>query len=214
MKTWFLVLVLAAVAACSAVAGEDPATAASPERASVGGGLVRGGDRVVLQIWNEPEMSDTFAVAASGTVTLPRIGAVDAGDRTVEGLQDYLQESFTEYLANPSVNIVVLRRVGVIGEVRSPGLYFADLSMTVPDLIARAGGATPAGDLKKITLFRGGQQFNLSSGDRQQLSLTDLQSGDQIVIGERSYFARNAVSIVGVGVSVVTLMAQLLLTAI
>jgi protein involved in polysaccharide export with SLBB domain len=34
------------------------------------------------------------------------------------------------------------RRVSVVGEVREPGIYLADLTMTLPDIIARAGGVT------------------------------------------------------------------------
>ena len=53
------------------------------------------------------------------------------------------------------------------------------------DLIALAGGITEAGNPNDITLYRGAAQFSLGSNNREQLAMTDLQSGDQIIIGER-----------------------------
>lgn len=205
---------LAILAGCSTAATSETPAYLTPQETAAADVFVRPGDQVALHIWNEPEMSDTFSVASDGLVTLPRLGAVRVDGRSVREIETELREAYSEYLHNPSVDVVVLRRVGVIGEVKFPGLYLADLTMTLPDLIARAGGATPAGNPNDITLFRGSREFHFGADDRERLALTDIQSGDQIVIGERSFFARNSLAVVSTAVPVLTLIAQILLSGI
>ena len=200
-------------ASCTALGMTEPAPL-PPAQGSAELSLVRPGDRVALRIWNEPEMSDTFWVSESGIVTLPRLGAVEVTNKTVAELQDSLRVAYQKYLHNPSVDVVVLRRIGVTGGVRSPGLYMADLTMTIPDLIALAGGITEAGNPNDITLYRGAAQYDLGSDDRERLAMTDLQSGDQIIIGERGFIARNPLVAVSTGLTVLSVVLTQLIPAL
>ncbi|HEX7242954.1 MAG TPA: polysaccharide biosynthesis/export family protein [Longimicrobiaceae bacterium] len=158
---------------------------------------VRPGDAVALKIWNEPEMSDTFAISASGEVVLPRLGDVRVTDLGVVELQDSLRRAFSVYLRNPSVEVTVLRRVSVQGEVREPDLYMVDLTMTLRDVIARAGGVSSEGDPGRIFVVRGGERIRFGKGDQARFTAADLLSGDQVVVGQKSWLSRNALAATG-----------------
>jgi len=98
----------------------------------------------------------------------------------------------------------VLRRVSVSGEVARPSLYLADATLTVGDLISLAGGITPSGNRKKVTLLRNGQVVVSALGPGTVLQDSPVQSGDQIFVPQRSWMARNGqVFLVG-AVSVTT----------
>jgi polysaccharide biosynthesis/export protein len=174
---------LPAQAAAGSASAAEIAISAEPR--------VRPGDRVVLKIWNEPEMSDTFTVAQTGEVTLPRLGVMPVGGQAITTLQGSLREAYAAYLRNPSVEVIVLRRVAVLGEVKQPGIYLADLTMSLPDVIARAGGATEAGNPQNVTVVRGAERLRFGGRDRERLFVAQLESGDQVIVGRRSFLARN-----------------------
>src|SRR5688500_2198089 len=104
------VLGLALLAAGCASRGAPATVPTGAEQGAAANAEVAPGDQVALRIWNEPEISDAFTVAESGYVPLPKLGAVRAAAYTVAELEDTLRLAYTEYLRNPSVNIVILRR--------------------------------------------------------------------------------------------------------
>ena len=143
------------------VGGRDLATA---EQAKV-----KPGDQVSLRIWAEPNLSGTFTVSASGDLVLPKVGVVKASNQSVASLQDSLQRAYNVYLRNSPIEVTVLRRIGVHGEVTKPGLYMVDLTMTLRDVIAEAGGVAPAGDPDRITVVRGGERIKFSRGQSAEM---------------------------------------------
>ena len=169
------------------------------------------GDRVALRIWNQPEMSDTFPVDETGRLALPTLGLVSAAGMPAGVLQDSLRAMYVGYVRDPSVRVAVQRRISVMGEVPRPGVYYADLTMVMSDVIAMAGGLTEGADPGKIIVHRGGEVIRISQRDRSEYNLAGLRSGDQIVVRARSFWARNpavVVSTIGSAVSLVTLLVS------
>jgi polysaccharide export outer membrane protein len=78
------------------------------------------GDRVRVRVWREPQLSDEFMVDENGSIVFPRLGRTTVAGRSIASLQDTLTARYAEYLRNPEVTVTVLRRVGVLGEVRAP----------------------------------------------------------------------------------------------
>jgi len=175
-----------------------------------GPATVRPGDQVHLRIFREQEMSGTYAVSESGELVLPRLGRVSVTDLTPEALQDSLVSAYTHYLRNPSIEISVLRRISVHGEVRRPDVYMVDLSTTAQDLIARAGGVTDAGNPNRITILRDGTEVRTASGSQAGFHAADLRSGDQVVVGRRSWFSINALSVVSTAAVAVSVFVPLI----
>lgn len=156
---------------------------------------IRPGDQISLRILREPEMGGVFTVADDGRVLLPRLGSIRVDDRSATALRDSLASAYAEFLRDPSLEVTVLRRIGVRGEVQKPDLYLVDLTLTLRDVIAQAGGVTENGDRNKIEIVRDGERIDLGDGDQAQYLASQLRSGDQIVVGRRSWLANPAVAI-------------------
>lgn len=175
-----------------------------------GRATVKPGDQISLRVWREPEMSGTFTVAANGDVVLPRLGTVRTSDHTVVAFQDLLRRAYAEYLREPSFEVTVLRRIGVHGEVNKPGLYLVDLTMTLRDVIAEAGGVTASGDPNSITIVRGGQRIQFGKRQGTELLTAELISGDQVAVGQRSWLERNSLAVVSTAAVVISLIVPVI----
>jgi polysaccharide biosynthesis/export protein len=166
--------------------------------------VVQPGDGISLRIWNEPEMSGTFTVAQDGHVILPRLGSTRVEGIEIVELQKSLRESYGAFLRNPSVDVVVLRRISVLGEVRQPGIYLADLTMGIPELIAMSGGPTETGDPNRVLLIRDSQRIEFDRRRQGQMFVAELYSGDQIYVPQRNFFVRNGVTLASAALAILT----------
>ncbi|MEP7382748.1 MAG: polysaccharide biosynthesis/export family protein [Gemmatimonadota bacterium] len=149
------------------------------------------GDILRLRIWREPDMSGDFPVDAEGTATLPRLGAMRVVDIPRDSLQRLLVAEYARFLRNPSVEVTLLRRVRVVGEVRTPGLYTADPTMGLRDILALAGGPNPDGRTDRVRLDRGGESTWLTLTGAPPTDESRPRSGDQLFVPQRNWFARN-----------------------
>jgi polysaccharide export outer membrane protein len=153
---------------------------------------LRPGDIIRLRIWREPDLSGEFPINEDGMVVLPRLGPMKVAGQSPQQLHDQLVKSYQRYLQQTSIEVTLLRRIQVLGAVRSPGLHPVDATMTVSDVLALAGGSTPEGDPDRLQLIRGGKRIDtrLSSTDRVVDSA--IESGDQLYVPERNWFSRNS----------------------
>ena len=166
------------------------------------------GDVVRLKIWREPDLSGDYRLDDDGVAVFPKIGPLPVSQLSTDSLKSLLLARYSRYLQNPAVEVTFLRRINVLGEVRSPGLYDVDPTMTVADVIAVAGGVTPDGNSKKIELLRQGQS-GLESGFisyQSRLADSPLRSGDQLRVPQRSWLSRNGM-VVAAGVTAAALIA-------
>lgn len=154
------------------------------------------GDVVRVAIWQEEDLSGDFVVDEDGSVVLPLLGRRQVVGIPPDPLREQLTQEYGEYLVNVAVNVTLLRRVVVLGEVRVPGQYTIDATQSIADLIARAQGITPDGNANDIRLVRDGRSYQANLG-AASLGDAGIRSGDQIVVGKRSWFSRNFPSIVG-----------------
>jgi protein involved in polysaccharide export with SLBB domain len=182
--------------------GDDPA-----RRAAVA--LVRPGDRIELQFRRDRELNSSVTVSERGEAVFPKLGTLDVGRMTIGGLQDTLRTRYAEFLRSPELEVSVLRRVVVLGEVRAPNVFMVDVTTTVRDAIARAGGLLETANRKKVSIVRGDQSLPVRDWDRQQGPSTDLQSGDQIIVGRKSWLVLNALPVISTSVIVIGLIRSM-----
>ncbi len=186
-------------------AGAAPAVAqAAPE------GL-RSGDIVRLKIWREPDLSGDFQVDEHGDVVFPRIGPLSVTSLSADSLKRLLVQRYTVYLRDPAIDIVLFRRVNVLGAVRSPGLYQADQTETIADVLARAGGATPEGKPDQVQLRRSGESQPVTLARDTPLFSSGVRSGDQLFVPQRSWFARNSGTLIGAGITATAIITATLI---
>jgi protein involved in polysaccharide export with SLBB domain len=154
------------------------------------------GDAIRLSGGREAEVPGDYPVDETGRVVLPFLGArIVSGIPALE-LKNSLAADYHDRLRNQEVQISLLRRVRVLGAVKNPGIYLADPTMKVADVIALAGGATMDGKLRKVQIVRGGKVIE-GKLDAESVLEGELQSGDQVMVPERSWFARNGQYVLG-----------------
>ena len=161
------------------------------------------GDLLRIQIWREPDLGGEFIVDVDGVVTLPLLGRVPVAGVPVDQLHANLMQQYAVHLRNPSITITPRRRVNIFGEVRTPGLYPVDPTVSLAGAIALAGGATEAGDLRRIRILREGTELRQRVGVAETLNSADIRSGDQIIVERRSWLERNSPMLLGTAINVV-----------
>lgn len=168
----------------------DPAAAELPEDYVIGFE-----DILSVNVWKEPELSvKEVVVRPDGKISVPLVGDIQASGLTPMQLQERITERMKEYVAAPSVTIVVLRvgsrSVSIVGQVAKPGIYYLGAPMTVLELLARAGGIGRDAEEKKIAIVRteGGKtvsyRFNyrdVSKGKHLEQNI-ELKNGDTVIV--------------------------------
>jgi polysaccharide export outer membrane protein len=159
------------------------------------------GDIVSVEIWREPDLSGQYQVAANGQIILPMLGIIGVVGKSAEAIAADITTGYSKYLVNPSIQVTVLRRVSVQGNIRNPGLYPVDATVTMADLLAMAGGLTSNADPKKIRLVRNGSVLDVALSPEMIIESSPVRSGDQVFVGERSWLARNSGIIIGTSIT-------------
>ncbi|HYD55099.1 MAG TPA: polysaccharide biosynthesis/export family protein [Gemmatimonadaceae bacterium] len=163
------------------------------------------GDRIRLKIHREAELSDTgIVVDARGDAVFPKLGLVPVGRFTMATLRDSLRARYSRYLRDPDLEVVVLRRITVSGEVRAANVMFIEPTSTLRDVIARANGLTGDGDPKRLTVVRDGERIRVPDWRRVEGDAFELRSGDQVVVGTKPWLVRNALGLASTAAIVVS----------
>ena len=151
---------------------------------------LRPGDVVKIQVWGHDELSGEFPVDENFNLLFPLVGSINVHDVTVSQLRDRLNTELSQMFQRPFFTLTPLFRVAVLGEVYKPGLYSADPTLTVFDLLALAGGATRQAN-DKLQLIRSGQAVRVpldpQSIARSTLRELGVHSGDQLVMGRATF---------------------------
>jgi protein involved in polysaccharide export with SLBB domain len=202
----FLYGLLAAAFALGMTACSTNPPPASTDRAAVGStASLRPGDAVQVAIWREPDLSGKFQVDEQGVVTFPLLGPENVEGIAPDSLQKSLVAQYTKYVVSPSIKVTLLRRVAILGQVQKPGLYPVDATMTLSDALALAGGVGPDGNENDIRLIRNGDVVRQTLSQATVVGASPIRSGDQIVVGKRSWFSRNlpiVTSLIGAAASI------------
>jgi len=144
--------------------------------------LLHPGDAIVLKFHMYPELNDTAVVDIDTTMELPLIGRLNVKKFEVDNLRDTLYTLYSQYLKSPTFTVTLLYKVSVFGEVMRPGLYYVSPSDRVWEVIARAGGPTKRGNIKKLKIRRKGEILNINTWkavtEGKLLKELGVESGD------------------------------------
>lgn len=145
------------------------------------------GDKLRVNVFNEPTLSGEYQVSGNGVVAMPLVGDVPAVGLTARELEAALTSRYAAgYLNNPKIAVEVFdfRPYSILGEVQRPGRYQTSEGLTLLSAVAAAGGYTYRANTKQVFLRRAGD-----TAERQVTLDRDfpIQPGDVIRVGER-YF--------------------------
>jgi polysaccharide export outer membrane protein len=184
MRFLAAVLLIAAFAASSAAPQQDPIVTSS-----ISDYTLRPGDVLRIEVWGREEFSGQFQIDENGRFRYPVLGDFDTGELTVAQVRDSIQAGLETLFNAPFVTVSPRFRVAVLGEVRAPGLYTVDPTLTAIDVVALAGGAGPDGNANKIRLVRGGEAAEMGVEEAMRgLTLAEIgiRSGDQVYVPRKS----------------------------
>jgi protein involved in polysaccharide export with SLBB domain len=150
--------------------------------------LLQIGDKLTINVYDEPNLTGVNDITPAGVVVLPLIGAVKAAGQTPAELQKDIADRYTrgKFLkeAKVTVTVVEYRPISVFGEVVKAGSYPYRPGLNALTAINLAGGLTYRGSRDKIYLQRAGEQV---WNEYPLLSSVTVMPGDLIRIPERYY---------------------------
>lgn len=163
------------------------------------------GDVIRLNIWREPDLTGEFLVQEDGTAVLPKVGPVHVTEYTPSGLKDQLVAEYSKTLRNPSIEIVVLRRILISGEVGVEGVYPVDPTMSLVEALALAGGPSNSAKKDRVILIRDDREIEIDLDNPLEARNVALQSGDQLLVPRANTWIRNWQLLVGMVSSTISL---------
>ena len=113
------------------------------------------GDKLRVVVYGQEGLTNTYAIDAGGSITMPLIGPVPARGRTPASLAAEISAKLRNgYIREPSVAVEIeaYRPFFILGEVAAPGQYPYVPNMTVESAVAIAGGFSPRARRDAVTL--------------------------------------------------------------
>lgn len=162
------------------------------------------GDRITLTVTGEPALSGTFTVRAGNILEIPSLPTISLRGVLRSELHDLLVREIGRYIKQPEIRVSSLVNLAVFGAVTRPGFYAVAPDAPLTDVLMTAGGPTPAVDMGRSHIVREGTDFvtptQLGHFLDTNSTLDDIgvQSGDQIVIGERQRHWQAVAGVIGV----------------
>ena len=196
-----LVLLLAVfLAGCATRAGMS-ATPLSPPDTTAASGAYEGAtdyrvgaqDLLEISVFGVSDLNRTARVNSNGQITLPLIGGVMAGGKTIPELEQELARKYAEgYLQKPQVTVFVKeytsQRVTLEGAFKKPGIYPLTGKTTLLQAIAMAEGLDKLADPRGVVVFRNidgkrmGAAFDLVAVRRGEVVDPQVYGDDVIVV--------------------------------
>ena len=138
-------------------------------------------DLIEVSVFQVEDLNRTVRVNSNGQISLPLIGNVQAGGRTVEELEAQIAGLLTEsYLQAPQVTVFVKeftsQRVTLEGAINKPGIYPLSGRTTLLQAIAQAEGVTDLANLDGVVVFRTIDQQKMAA----VFSLRQIRSGEAV----------------------------------
>jgi protein involved in polysaccharide export with SLBB domain len=166
------------------------------------------GDEIVINVWGGVDLQLTRIVDRDGAIILPRVGKVVCAGRSLDqvdaAIRQRLAQSHSSIDAEGDggdthleVTLGQLRaiRVFVVGQATRPGSYELSSVSTVLTALYAAGGPSPGGTYRAVSVVRGGQTVGmfdlytyLQGGSRAQD--LNLREGDTVFVGDRGTSVR------------------------
>jgi polysaccharide export outer membrane protein len=150
-------------------------------------------DQVSIDVFGVPELSREVQADASGRISLPLVGAIEASGKTPAELATLIENRLRgQFVRNPQVSVnlteTVSQVITVDGEVREPGQYPVVGRMTLLRAVARARGVTEYARQTHVVVFR-------EVGGQQMAALYDLRAIRQGLYEDPEVYASDIVTV-------------------
>ena len=165
-------------------------------RSRLESGDFQAGDRIVVRVEGEQQLSDTFTVGPGPALLLPQIGDVPLGGVLRSELPERLEGHVARYVREPVVRVRPLIRVLVEGDVGKPGFYAVPPDLPLADVVTVAGGLTQRAKASGMRVERAGDviwqgaPLQQALGRGLTLDQLSLRAGDRVFVPTRGDLGR------------------------
>lgn len=153
--------------------------------------LIGPGDELLIRAWGQIDINYRAVVDRTGTIYIPKIGAMSVAGLRYDELNGALIRSIGRVFKNFELNVTMgqLRsiQVFVVGQVKRPGSYTVSSLSTLVNALFASGGPSNRGSMRQISLKRQGKEITrfdlydlLTSGDKSKDA--QLLPGDVIYV--------------------------------
>jgi len=154
-------------------------------------------DLLEITVFGVADLSQAVRVNSNGQISLPLVGAVDAGGKTVPELERLITQKLKSgFLQDPQVTVFVKefasQQVTMEGAIRKPGIFPLTGKTTLLQVVAMAGGVDEKlADLQGVVVFRQvegkrmGAVFDLAKVRAGTMQDPQIY-GDDIIVVEQS----------------------------
>jgi len=150
------------------------------------------GDKLRIEVYKDPQLSQSVQVRPDGKITLPLVGDMEATGRTPIELRDTIAKSLKDYINNPTVTVIVVEalasQIFVMGEVTHPGTMQLHGPTTILQALAMAGGFKEFANTKDVKVLRPNGsgietiKFNYKDVINGDAKPFYLRSGDTVIV--------------------------------
>jgi polysaccharide export outer membrane protein len=152
-------------------------------------------DTILVDVFNVPDLTREMQVDASGRISMPLVGTIDARGKTAEELALAIEEALRgRYVRNPEVTINIKSSVSQVvtidGQVVEPGLYPVTNQMTLMRVIASAKGLSEFAREEDVVILRTVDNqkmaglYNVGAIRRGAYDDPAVYANDVIVVGD------------------------------
>jgi polysaccharide biosynthesis/export protein len=153
-------------------------------------------DKLEIDVFGIEELSKReVQTDASGRISFPLAGIIEAAGRTPAEVEDELESRLrTRYVRDPQVTVnlkeTVSQVITVDGQVKEPGLYPVIGKMTLMRAVATAKGTAEFAKLDDVVIFRTvkGQElaalYNLKAIRRGNYEDPEVFANDVVIVGD------------------------------
>jgi polysaccharide export outer membrane protein len=154
------------------------------------------GDVIAIYIDKHPDDSVLrVAVSPVGRIYFPLLGDVSVVGKTLPQLQEYFTNSVAEFIKDPRLTLALLEaqsaKIGVLGDVKTPGVMVMTRPLRVLDAITLAGGILDTGS-SNVSILRqyedgrvqvlGADMKRILNGKANPEENSYLRPGDTVIV--------------------------------
>ena len=140
--------------------------------------MVGPGDELLIRAWGSIDVDYSATIDRNGQVTLPKVGSFTVTGTKASELEKHLRSQIGRFFTNFQLSVTLGQLRGlsvfVVGPAYKPGVYKLPSQSTLLSAVVAAGGPSPTGSMRKISLKREGKV------------ISELDMYEFLVLGDKS----------------------------
>ena len=152
-------------------------------------------DTILVDVFNIPDLSREMQVDASGRISMPLVGTIEARGKTAEELASAIETALrARYVRSPEVTVNIKSSVSQVvtvdGQIVEPGLYPVTNQMTLLRVIASAKGLSEFARQDDVVILRTveGRKmaglYNIAAIRRGAYDDPPVYANDVVIVGD------------------------------